>query len=530
MSGHEETHDPAAPLFFIDSHGERPRHEHSKFNTRVNVRPSSDREPDSSEDEVVFSGRLNQNTRNYNFNATSRYQPQATFSRIAVQVVEEDVQFPLPTQTESTSITTDPRDPENLQDSYIGLSSKRQSRNKRKGKNKKPSRQSIWNDDSVFADYVKNVARNEKTVDSSGDDDDEQVDDVSEDGLGLTKQEKAKFRALSTLDIVEESSLVASEEIDDDISDEDEEDDDEGSDETDDSSMLDDIISQIRRDASFKELEAHWANDDMSLDLFEGEREVDFGIVDMQQDGPLKKNKKKKGKRQMDFGLSDSDLELQIENAWEKDRDKKAAKKREREKLRAEGLLGKNKKKLDRRGKDKSGFGIEGLKVELRSFLQSQSDSLDLPPMKKHHRRVVHELANALALKSQSRGKGNARFPVLYKTGRTPNFNGKHSVKLDKILAQPRFNLRQSTRISVSERVSPAPKNTRRRQTTNMGASYLEGEVVGGSAPEIGADNKGRAMLEKMGWSSGTALGALNNKGILQPVAHVVKNTRAGLG
>jgi hypothetical protein len=373
MSGHEETHDPAAPLFFIDSHGERPRHGHSKFNTRVNVRPSSDREPDSSEDEVVFSGRLNQNTRNYNFNATSRYQPQATFSRIAVQVVEEDVQFPLPTQTESTSITTDPRDPESLQDSYIGLSSKRQSRNKRKGKNKKPSRQSIWNDDSVFADYVKNVARNEKIVDSSGDDDDEQVDDVSEDGLGLTKQEKAKFRALSTLDIVEESSLVASEEIDDDISDEDEEDD-EGSDETDDSSMLDDIISQIRRDASFKELEAHWANDDMSLDLFEGEREVDFGIVDMQQDGPLKKNKKKKGKRQMDFGLSDSDLELQIENAWEKDRDKKAAKKREREKLRAEGLLGKNKKKLDRRGKDKSGFGIEGLKVELRAFLQSQSD------------------------------------------------------------------------------------------------------------------------------------------------------------
>ena len=150
--------------------------------------------------------------------------------------------------------------------------------------------------------------------------------------------------------------------------------------------------------------------------------------------------------------------------------------------------------------------------------------------MKKHHRRVVHELANALALKSQSRGKGNARFPVLYKTGRTPNFNGKNSVKLDKIMAQPRFNLRQSTRFTVSERASPAPKNSRRRQTTNMGASYLEGEVVGGSAPEIGVENKGRAMLEKMGWSSGTALGALNNKGILQPVAHVVKNTRAGLG
>jgi len=37
-------------------------------------------------------------------------------------------------------------------------------------------------------------------------------------------------------------------------------------------------------------------------------------------------------------------------------------------------------------------------------------------------------------------------------------------------------------------------------------------------------------MLEKMGWSSGTALGALNNKGILEPVSHVVKTTKAGLG
>lgn len=61
-------------------------------------------------------------------------------------------------------------------------------------------------------------------------------------------------------------------------------------------------------------------------------------------------------------------------------------------------------------------------------------------------------------------------------------------------------------------------------------ASYMDGDVVGASAPEIGAGNKGRAMLEKMGWSTGTALGAVNNKGILHPVVHVVKNSKAGLG
>jgi G-patch domain/R3H domain len=152
--------------------------------------------------------------------------------------------------------------------------------------------------------------------------------------------------------------------------------------------------------------------------------------------------------------------------------------------------------------------------------------------MKKYDRRVAHELANALGLKSQSRGSGYARYPVLYKTARTPNFNGKHSIKLDKILAQPRFN-RQSSRMTSNPKSNfreSEPKASANRRRPNTAASYLEGEVVGGSAPEIGANNKGRAMLEKMGWSTGTALGALNNKGILQPVAQVVKNTRAGLG
>jgi len=46
----------------------------------------------------------------------------------------------------------------------------------------------------------------------------------------------------------------------------------------------------------------------------------------------------------------------------------------------------------------------------------------------------------------------------------------------------------------------------------------------------LGQENKGRNMLEKMGWSTGTALGPLNNKGIMHPVTHVVKNSKAGLG
>lgn len=136
----------------------------------------------------------------------------------------------------------------------------------------------------------------------------------------------------------------------------------------------------------------------------------------------------------------------------------------------------------------------------------------------------MHELANAIPLKSQSRGKGSSRFPVLYKTSRTPHLTESTIAKVDGLFAEGRF------KNFTGNRKAPKSSTKGGRTRPNVAASYMDGDVVGGSAPEIGADNKGRAMLEKMGWSTGTALGALNNKGILQPVAHIVKNSRAGLG
>ncbi len=55
-----------------------------------------------------------------------------------------------------------------------------------------------------------------------------------------------------------------------------------------------------------------------------------------------------------------------------------------------------------------------------------------------------------------------------------------------------------------------------------------EGAIVGYSAEPLGADNKGRAMMERMGWSKGTGLGK-EKGGILEPITHVVKNTKTGL-
>ncbi len=146
--------------------------------------------------------------------------------------------------------------------------------------------------------------------------------------------------------------------------------------------------------------------------------------------------------------------------------------------------------------------------------------------MDKTDRRVVHELANAFYLKSKSAGTGNKRFPVLYRTTRTMPFAER---TFDAVEA--RLTRRFLPRMDVSGKKSGVSKRTGRGRGLNSAAvSYRDGDIVGGSAPELGVENKGRAILEKMGWSTGTALGALNNKGILQPVSHVVKTTKAGLG
>lgn len=142
--------------------------------------------------------------------------------------------------------------------------------------------------------------------------------------------------------------------------------------------------------------------------------------------------------------------------------------------------------------------------------------------MEKEQRKTVHQFAQAFRLKSKSDGAGKKRFPILYKTQRTQTFS-EHT--FDALASS--MSRRFLKRPDISHRKAGGGRD----RGGNMGAvSYRDGDVVGASAPELGAENRGRAMLEKMGWSSGTALGAMNNKGILQPVSHVVKNTKAGLG
>ncbi|KAL7275757.1 squalene synthetase-like protein [Rhizina undulata] len=69
--------------------------------------------------------------------------------------------------------------------------------------------------------------------------------------------------------------------------------------------------------------------------------------------------------------------------------------------------------------------------------------------------------------------------------------------------------------------------------------SYKQGDIVGASAAPLGADNKGRRLLEKMGYVSGTPLGRRKEDAIDYDPSHRVvtvplnikyRSNRAGLG
>ncbi|KAJ5593015.1 hypothetical protein N7537_009919 [Penicillium hordei] len=258
-------------------------------------------------------------------------------------------------------------------------------------------------------------------------------------------------------------------------------------------------------------------------DALESDPYFGFDIMDFDRSSL---RKKAKGKQSIpNVVLSDSEFEVELQEVWQNDRTKKKLRKMERAELRAQGLLGRKAGNPDLKVKYPKEMNMEEFMTEIRSFLMSAKNSLSLPPMTKQRRKLIHELANALNLKSQSRGHGLSRFPVLNKTARTPRYTPKTISNVDGLLSGRKFNRRLYKSWGTE-----VPKFSQTKRGKSGAASYMDGDVVGASAPEIGAENRGRAMLEKMGWSTGTALGAADNKGILQPVAQVVKNSRAGLG
>ncbi|KAL8785947.1 MAG: hypothetical protein Q9213_003096 [Squamulea squamosa] len=264
-------------------------------------------------------------------------------------------------------------------------------------------------------------------------------------------------------------------------------------------------------------------------DQFEQNPYGDFDVMDHDR---LSLRKKPKGRRGgPTFDLSDIELEASLQSAWEKDRLKKKIRKQEREELRAQGLLSKT-GQPNLNAKYKEGITLYEVREEIIVFMTSSRQSLALPSMSHRDRKIVHEMAHLLKLKSQSNGEGKSRYPSLYKTARTSEFNEDTMSTIMTQLNSKRFlpRVRKDRDNKGSGKAAAVKRGRGGNAGKTAGVTYMDGEVVGAAAPEIGIENRGRAMLEKMGWSKGTALGAMNNKGMLMPVTHIVKTTKAGLG
>ncbi|KAI9833839.1 MAG: hypothetical protein M1826_006362 [Phylliscum demangeonii] len=261
------------------------------------------------------------------------------------------------------------------------------------------------------------------------------------------------------------------------------------------------------------------------------------------------------GTQEQPIELSDSELDAKLQTGWSHDRFKKAQRKIQREELRAQGLLGKGAGSSGSNSSPKDwpedGPTLEEIKMEMKAFLLSSSRhySFHGMGMDKRCRQLVHELARALNVHSRSHGTGDARHPRLTKGAQSPtgpNMPPAVLVMVETHLASKRwthFFTQPSPRKkgkkgkkAVAAGAAGAPRGRgqgyqgRGRGRAEGGAYHRDGDIVGYAAPELGVENRGRAMLERMGWSTGTALGPADNKGILHPVTHVVKTSKAGLG
>ena len=68
----------------------------------------------------------------------------------------------------------------------------------------------------------------------------------------------------------------------------------------------------------------------------------------------------------------------------------------------------------------------------------------------------------------------------------------------------------------------------REAKSENRRKAHKEGDLVGHTASEIGQDNVGRLLLEKMGWRTGMGLGA-SSVGIIEPIMARIKRSKVGI-
>jgi hypothetical protein len=146
------------------------------------------------------------------------------------------------------------------------------------------------------------------------------------------------------------------------------------------------------------------------------------------------------------------------------------------------------------------------------------TSSYALPPMHRLARKTVHELARAYNLGSKSHGNGSSRYTTLFKLRTTTPIDEFRIARI----------LKRSSHISTLERADSDANRAASYRDQARSSRLRDGDIVGGDAEEISSNNRGRVMLEKLGWRTGMGLGA-EGMGITIPLVAVVKKTKSGL-
>lgn len=158
---------------------------------------------------------------------------------------------------------------------------------------------------------------------------------------------------------------------------------------------------------------------------------------------------------------------------WERDRNKKAERKRAREaERRLNGGLGKGSVKGKGTAKG-SNLDLDDIEQIMRSLVADPSrDSHKLPALDKETRVQVHKMAIAFSLKSVSAGSKSAK---------------------DKVMT---LSKTKKTRRPINEKQI----NSIMRRNAGITKHLQEGEVIGHKAEKISSSNIGYKLLEKMGF------------------------------
>ena len=139
----------------------------------------------------------------------------------------------------------------------------------------------------------------------------------------------------------------------------------------------------------------------------------------------------------------------------------------------------------------------------IRDRYKSERDTITFPPLDPHGNKIVTKFAQNYFMKSTRIGKGNSSKIYVEKTKKTRRKEPLYQMVSQLLKQRPVF-----LRIDVKPLIAPKEKLAMKPVKANFLVS--EGEIVGEDAPEIGLDNVGRRMLEKLGWTTGQGLSLIH--------------------